>query len=90
MASFSHELLNSSQDPVRKTGRDRGLTPLESGCSHDRPDNDIITSDNGEESELRIRKEANGDMVPRRICRKVRPRFFSGMRKTAFSWLVSL
>jgi hypothetical protein len=37
MASFSHELLNSSQDPVRKTG----LTPLESGCSHERPDNDI-------------------------------------------------
>jgi hypothetical protein len=27
MASFSHELLNSSQDPVRKTERDRGLTP---------------------------------------------------------------
>ena len=41
MASFSHELLNSSQDPVRKTGRDRGLNPLESGCSHERPDNDI-------------------------------------------------
>jgi hypothetical protein len=41
MASFSHELLNSSQDPVRKTERDRGLNPLESGCSHERPDNDI-------------------------------------------------
>ena len=41
MASFSHELLNSSQNPVRKTGRDRGLTPLESGCSHERPYNDI-------------------------------------------------
>src|SRR3954463_8321729 len=40
MASFSHELLNSSHDPVCKTGRDRVLNPLESGFSHELPDND--------------------------------------------------
>ena len=40
MASFSHELLNSSHDPVCKTGRDRVLNPVESGFSHELPDND--------------------------------------------------
>jgi hypothetical protein len=40
MAGFSHELLNSSHDPVRKTGRDRVLNPLEPGFSHELPDND--------------------------------------------------
>jgi hypothetical protein len=35
---------------------------------------DRLAREGYRESELRIRKEADGDMVHRRICRKVRPR----------------
>ena len=38
--AFRMNRSNSSQDPVRKAGRDRGLNPLEPGFSHELPDND--------------------------------------------------
>jgi hypothetical protein len=44
----------------------------------------LLTSDNVVESELKIRKEADGDMVHRRIFREVRPPSFLRRAKDSF------